>query len=99
MSEAEFDRLKIQKDRLLCHCGKDGHAINSVNCPTHGSRVNEGYRNALLWAFDRLSVTGGMDSASQKRTMKEIGNVLTGRPSPAARYQPNDWDVSAKLSR
>lgn len=21
----------------LCHCGKDGHAINSINCPVHGS--------------------------------------------------------------
>jgi hypothetical protein len=22
-----------------CHCGKDGHAFNSVNCPIHGERV------------------------------------------------------------
>lgn len=54
--------------------------------------------SALLWAFDRLSVTGGMNPAEQRRTMKEIGNVLTGRPSPAATYRPNDWDDSAKLS-
>ena len=20
-----------------CHCGKDGHALNSVNCPVHGA--------------------------------------------------------------
>lgn len=57
------------------------------------------YRNALLWAFDRLSVTGGMNAAEQRRTMKEIGNVLSGRSSLAATYQPNDWDESAALSR
>lgn len=60
---------------------------------------NETYHNALLWAFDRLSVTGGMNAAEQRYTMKEIGNVLTGRPSPAANYKPNDWDDSAALSR
>jgi hypothetical protein len=57
------------------------------------------YRNALLWAFDRLSVTGGMNAPEQRRTMKEIGNVLSGRSSPAATYRPNDWDESAALSR
>jgi hypothetical protein len=61
--------------------------------------ADDSYRNALLWAFDRLSVTGGMNAAEQRRTMKEIGNVLTGRPSPAATYRPNDWDESAALSR
>lgn len=59
--------------------------------------ADESYRNALLWAFDRLSVTGGMNAAEQRRTMREIGNVLTGKASPAASYQPNDWDDSAKL--
>lgn len=24
----------------ICHCGKDGHALNSVNCPVHAERVN-----------------------------------------------------------
>lgn len=55
------------------------------------------YRNALMWAFDRLSIDGGMTRTEQLRTMREIGNVLIGRPSPAAIYQPNDWDDSAKL--
>lgn len=54
-------------------------------------------RNALMWAFDRLSITGGMNAAEQRYTMQQIGNVLTKRPSPAATYQPNDWDDSAKL--
>lgn len=24
---------------VLCHCGKDGHALNSVNCPVHGNEL------------------------------------------------------------
>lgn len=55
------------------------------------------YRNALLWAFDRLNVTGGMNADEQRRTMREIGSVLTGKTSPAATYQPNDWDDSTAL--
>lgn len=57
----------------------------------------EAYRNALMWAFDRLGVDGGMNEKEQLHTMREIGNVLTGRPSPAANYKPNDWDSSARL--
>lgn len=56
------------------------------------------YRNALMWAFDRLSIDGGMTVREQRRTMNEIGNVLRGRPSPAATYVPNDWDDSATLT-
>lgn len=55
------------------------------------------YRNALMWAFDRLGVDGGMTEKEQLRTMREIGNVLCGKRSPAAAYEPNDWDSSAKL--
>lgn len=55
------------------------------------------YRNALMWAFDRLGVDGGMTEKEQLRTMREIGNVLCGRRSPASAYEPNDWDSSAKL--
>jgi hypothetical protein len=53
--------------------------------------------NVLLWAFDRLSVDGGMTAKEQLHTMREIGKVLCGRPSPAATYTPNDWDESARL--
>jgi hypothetical protein len=60
--------------------------------------MSESHRNALLWAFDRLSIDGGMTVKEQKRTMLEIGNVLRGRPSVAANYRPNDWDDSALLS-
>ena len=57
------------------------------------------YRNALLWAFDRLSVTGGMPLKEQRYTMQQIGNVLRGIPSPAATYEPNEWDDSQTLLR
>jgi hypothetical protein len=59
--------------------------------------MNDAYRNALMWAFDRLGVDGGMSEKEQLHTMREIGKVLTGRPSPAANYKPNDWDSSAGL--
>ena len=58
---------------------------------------NSAYRNALMWAFDRLSVDDGMTLKEQKRTMAEIGKVLTGRPSPAATYEPPEWGDSARL--
>jgi hypothetical protein len=59
----------------------------------------EAYRNALMWAFDRLTIGyGGMTEAEQHHTAKEIGNVLIDRDSPAARYTPNEWDDSAKLT-
>lgn len=54
------------------------------------------YRNALMWAFDRLSIDD-MTKREQQNTMLEIGNVLTGKLSPATTYVPNDWDDSAKL--
>lgn len=60
--------------------------------------MGEAYRNALMWAFDRLGVDGGMTVKEQIHTMREIGKVLCGRPSPAATYKPNDWDSSANLS-
>ena len=25
-----------QEDKKECHCGKNGHALNSINCPIHG---------------------------------------------------------------
>ena len=29
---------------LECHCGKDGHALHSVNCPIHGKKKSK-YRS------------------------------------------------------
>jgi hypothetical protein len=64
---------------------------------TTPSERGTAYRNALMWAFDRLGVDDGMSPKEQIYTMREIGKVLCGRPSPAASYEPNDWDDSAKL--
>jgi hypothetical protein len=25
-----------EKQAVACHCGKDGHALGSINCPVHG---------------------------------------------------------------
>lgn len=36
-------RLRV---RPRCHCGRDGHALNSVNCPVHGESITR-YR----WIF------------------------------------------------
>ena len=33
-------RIYCSKDGCpgACHCGKDGHALNSINCPVHSCR-------------------------------------------------------------
>lgn len=35
ISKREIDDIK--RARPKCHCGKRGHALNSVNCPVHGA--------------------------------------------------------------
>lgn len=55
------------------------------------------YRNALLWVFDRLSVDR-MTPGEIRRTMTEVGKVLTGKPSPASGYEPGERDESRKLA-
>lgn len=55
------------------------------------------YRNTLLWVFDRLSVDR-MTLREIRHTMMEIGKVLQGKPSPAGRYEPSEWDESQKLT-
>lgn len=56
------------------------------------------YRNALMWTLDRLTVTNPTPKEIRD-TCLGIGNVLMGRPSPAATYVPNEWDDSAKIDR
>lgn len=51
------------------------------------------YRNALMWAIDRLGVNK-MTDKERADTVRELGNVLLGRSSRAAVYVPNDWDDS-----
>jgi hypothetical protein len=38
-------KTKAVKKVKACHCGKDGHALNSVNCPVHG------WRAVKAWAY------------------------------------------------
>ncbi len=59
--------------------------------------ANVKMRAALLWTFDRLSIDGGMTEREQATTMREIGNVLIGKPSPAGEYVPVEWAGSAKF--
>lgn len=54
------------------------------------------YRNAILWAVDYFSVSH-LTEKERANGIKELGNVLLGRPSRAADYTPNEWDNSAKL--
>lgn len=39
--------------KTKCHCGKDGHAINSVNCPAHKpltlKEVRDFLENSSVW--------------------------------------------------
>lgn len=56
------------------------------------------YRNALLWAVDYFS-TSRLTEKERMTGVKELGSVLTGRPSRAADYAPNEWDDSAKFAR
>jgi hypothetical protein len=32
---------RLPKDQNDCHCGKDGHALNSINCPVHGTAQDQ----------------------------------------------------------
>lgn len=38
-----------------CHCGSDGHALNSVNCPMHGTeaRVKHMVDRFLMWKLPK----------------------------------------------
>ncbi len=56
------------------------------------------YRNALMWAYDRLTV----DNPTKKEmgaTILEIGKVLSEQSSVAMAYAPNEWDPSARALR
>lgn len=55
------------------------------------------YRNALMWAFDRLKLDGGMTPREQRYTFDQIGNVLLGRSSPASSYVAPCHADSVKL--
>jgi len=58
--------------------------------------MEDGYRNALMWALDYFGASN-LTEKERLHGVQEIGKVLTGRPSRAASYVPNEWDESAKL--
>jgi hypothetical protein len=70
-----------------CHCGKDGHALGSINCPVHGRKHAANYK---AWALGeqkwngfhvRRIVWGLLMARSEKRDGEEIrhANLLVGR--------------------
>lgn len=66
MACAEISTRSLRQNR--CGCDPVSDAIR--------------YRDALQWAFGRLSIDGGMTAREQQLTYREIGNVLLGRPTP-----------------
>jgi hypothetical protein len=41
-----------------CHCGKDGHALNSINCPVHGT-FSEGVGSVWIVFAQEYDRSGG----------------------------------------
>ena len=37
-----------------CHCGKNGHALNSINCPVHGSASQDARMERIEEAIKKL---------------------------------------------
>ena len=54
------------------------------------------YERAVMWAFDRLSVDN-LTAREIAETRRQLGMVLLGRECAAVRYEPNEWDDSARL--
>lgn len=38
-----------------CHCGKDGHALNSINCPVHGHKSGVLTMEEMKRAYDYMT--------------------------------------------
>ena len=55
------------------------------------------YRNALLWAVDYFSASR-LTEKERAEGVKQLGNILLGRPSLAADYSPNEWDRSSSMN-
>jgi hypothetical protein len=61
--------------------------------------AGEPVRRCLLWAYDLLSVDGGMTEKEQEVAFEEIGKVLRGDPARSDAWTPNEWDDSFKFWR
>ncbi len=76
----------------------DGSRAQSFHCIEAARADILELSRALMWVFDRTGIDGGMTAAECKNTAEEIGKVLAGKPSVAARYVPNKWDASVELT-
>jgi hypothetical protein len=38
INDIKLEVTKAKLKSMNCHCGKDGHALGSINCPVHGSK-------------------------------------------------------------
>lgn len=63
----------------VCHCGKDGHALNSINCPVHGwgektaadAPCHYGAEAADAWANGCNDILSKLGDAGSLITRKE----------------------------
>jgi hypothetical protein len=73
--------------KVKCHCGVDGHALSSINCPRHGRKHAANFR---AWALGtqmrngfhvRRIVWGKLMAQMEKRAGEEIrhAELLVGR--------------------
>jgi hypothetical protein len=59
------DALKAMSPVAGCHCGKDGHALNSTNCPVHGKSSREAKMKAALESiagWDKINIQAEYES-------------------------------------
>lgn len=96
--------IKITKKE--CHCGKDGHAIGSINCPVHGEPLKE-----PVWHCDKQKKTGWCphsvrtelptDGIEEPVKKPELGQLTTAIVSTYGRdkrdklftQQTKIWDI------
>jgi len=79
---------QVEKQAAACYCGKDGHALNSVNCPVHGyitipiMRLDLENRVAeTLRTFDLDGASGSYEDELVKAS-KAVLEALTAEPHP-----------------
>lgn len=63
----------------ICHCGKDGHALGSVNCPVHGKPKDWQEienKKELLLAAKVMSTLPEVIEEAEKRGAKALASQL-----------------------
>lgn len=78
--------------RVDCHCGKDGHALNSVNCPAHGQPKKEECKHERV-------ITSGSASTKERSDCIDCGLVGVQKPQ-SKELKPSDrWmDLTYELA-